>query len=177
MSDVTESKPKTPPALRRKRGTWRRVLLGLVILVCGMFIGAGGGLILVRHVARRAAEHPERVPPRATARLTKVLSLSEEQATEVEAIIARRLGALDRIKRDAMPHVAEELEGARAEIEAVLNDEQKIEWRKRWKRIRRSFPVAVDSLIQRETPDAPAGAEGVGVKTRRAEPASQTSED
>ena len=42
------SQPVRPIAPRRKR--WRSVLLGIIILLCGVAIGAGGAVIVIRHV-------------------------------------------------------------------------------------------------------------------------------
>lgn len=133
------SQPVRPIAPRRQR--WRSVLLGIVILLCGVLIGAGGAVIVIRHVVLHAIQHPEEAPQRITNRVRRMLDLSEHQAAEVKKILTERQKVILGLRRQIQPEVEKELEKAKEDVAAILKPEQAKKWRKRFDRLRIWFPA------------------------------------
>lgn len=133
------SQPVQPSAPRRKR--WRSVLFGIVILLCGIAIGAGGAVIVIRHVVLHAIQHPEEAPQRMTNRVRRMLDLSEHQAAEVKKILTERQKAILGLRRQIQPQVENELDKAKEDVAAILKPEQAKKWRERFDRLRIWFPA------------------------------------
>ena len=123
------------PRPRRPR-RWLTVLLGVVIFVCGAVIGSAATLLIVRDRVLHMLRHPDEAPARITARLRRKLRLSDEQAEQVEAILARRQAALQEIRCKVQPTVERHLDAARDEIAAVLTPEQAETWHAHFTRLR-----------------------------------------
>jgi hypothetical protein len=138
------SQPVRPMVPRRKR--WRSVLLGIVILLCGVVIGAGGAVIVIRHVVLHAIQHPEEAPQRITNRVRRMLDLSEHQAAEVKKILTERQKAIVGLRRQIQPQVEKELEKVKEDVAAVLKPEQAKKWRERFDRLRIWFPPPFHSI-------------------------------
>lgn len=126
-----------PPVAGRRR--WATVLLAAVIFAAGLVSGVGLTIVVAVHRLQYAIHHPDEGPARITAVLRRRLGLSEEQAHQVEAIVARRQADLAAIRRRTQPEVMRELEQVRAEIGAVLTADQRARWlrlyeeyRERW---------------------------------------------
>jgi len=117
-----------PPPPRRRRRVWLHVLLALLILVCGIVIGAGGTVIVVRRAVVGYLHDPGTLSERMAHRMQRRLRLSDKQAEQVEAIFKRRVDALLDIRRDVRPRIAEQLELLKAEMREVLTDEQMRGW-------------------------------------------------
>jgi hypothetical protein len=137
MSELTpialEAGLPTPQKPRR----WRSVVLGLVIFTCGLTIGAGVTVIVVRKMIVHAITHPEELPQRITQRLRSKLSLTDEQAARIRSIIAKRQRAIQEIRREFQPRLEKELDSAEEEVAAVLGPEKAKPWRKRLDQLKR----------------------------------------
>ncbi len=70
-----------------KPGKWRPILLGLVILLSGILIGAGLTGVFIRHIVQNAIRHPEIIPDHAAERMRKSLSLTESQTRNVKRLM------------------------------------------------------------------------------------------
>ena len=116
------------PLPRSSRSRTRAVVLGLLILLCGMVIGSGLTLKILWDRVLYASEHPGQAPRRITERLQKRLDLTDAQAQAVRAVSTRRYMALESIRREIRPQVEAEFETLRAEVEAVLDEEQGRRW-------------------------------------------------
>ena len=128
----------TPPP-RRKPRRWLMVLLGILILISGMVIGAGMTVIVGRRMVRQFMDHPERLYTRTTNRLRKSLDLSDEQTDEVREIVEERLGALIEIHREVRPKVEEQLRLFRDEVTKILDEDQLDSWNKHFIHIERAL--------------------------------------
>jgi hypothetical protein len=117
-----------PPAPRRRR--WPTVLLALAIFAAGLVCGAGATVLVVVNRVQHAIRHPEEAPARLAAVLQRRLDLTNEQRTQVEAIIARRQAELIAIRRQFQPQIAGQLDRLRDEIGEVLTDDQRVRWQK-----------------------------------------------
>jgi hypothetical protein len=118
---------------------WLLVLLGVVILACGMAIGAGLTLFGLRSRVLQLIRNPEKVPEAITARLRGELDLSEEQASQVEAILKNHQADLEEIRREVQPRVETLLDLVRQEVGEVLDERQAGRWRERFDALRRTW--------------------------------------
>ena len=128
-------------ALPRARRRWlRTILLGIVILLCGMVIG--GALTLhFRWPRLLLARHSwERMPEHIVERMRSELDLTAEQQREIEEILAKHHGAMESIRTEVEPRVEAQLDSMRREIDAVLTPEQAARWSEHFERMRRHGP-------------------------------------
>ncbi len=134
MSDKTAASPGPAPIAKPpKRRRWlRQVLLGIVILACGVVIGGGLTIKVVWDNWVYAARHPEAMPERSASRIKKRLDLSDAQTQQVHEILTRHNRVFMEIKREALPRVKKELDELRVEIETILSNEQAAEWNERF---------------------------------------------
>ena len=134
--------PPAPAPRPRKRRRWRRVLLGLFILVCGRAIGAAGVTVLTRHATRvrmlSVMGHPERAPGMIVEKMRKDLGLSPQQAQQIEAILTRRMGEVERIRDETRPRIDEQLTLMDREIVQVLDKNQERRYREGIKELERA---------------------------------------
>ncbi len=112
------------------------VLLGLVILVCGIMIGSAGTVFVARRAMLHAVRHPEEMPRRAATRLASRLDLTDEQRARIEGILRTRLRKLGEIRDRLRPHMDRELDALREEIADVLDENQERRWREDFRRLR-----------------------------------------
>lgn len=120
-----------PPAPRRRR--WPTVLLALTIFAAGAVCGAGATVLVVVKRVQHAIHHPEEAPARLAGVLQRRLDLTNEQRSQVEAIIAKRQQELMDIRRQFQPQIAGQLDQLRDEIDEVLTDEQREHWESLYK--------------------------------------------
>jgi len=139
MNEEKEKKetPANPPFQTPKRKRWKLVLLGFVILFCGMVIGAGitfqaGSVLMFRALSPRGemAEH-------VTKRIARDLALTDEQRSQVAKIVARRVSVLRDILTDASSKIKEDFGALHDEVVPVLTEEQKTKWEKHYKKMER----------------------------------------
>jgi hypothetical protein len=141
---MTGSNPDTSSSnldlpVPRKRRPWRSLLLGLVILFCGILIGAGITVIALHKVVLYAIHHPEQVPSRITERLRGKLGLSDDQAKKIRAILNERQKAFQALRRATRPKMEREIERLKEDVAAVLDENQARKWRKRFDTLRRQW--------------------------------------
>lgn len=141
MNDTISRNPDTlsdvgSSGFTPKKRRWRVVLLGILILVCGIAIGAGGTAVIMRHIILRAIQHPEEAPQRIADRVRGKLGISDEQAVRIKAILSERQKAIQALRRQVQPQIENELNQAREEVAALLNPQQAEKWRKRFDKLR-----------------------------------------
>jgi hypothetical protein len=117
-----------PPVRPRRRRRWVTVLLALVLFTAGGVVGSGLTLLVAVRQVRYIIHHPQEFPERAAHRLRSRLHLSDSQTAAVREILAKRQAALQEIRRSVQPQVEAQLEGVRADIDAVLTPEQAAKW-------------------------------------------------
>jgi hypothetical protein len=134
---VPPAATKTLPPARRARA-WS-LTLGVIIFVCGMFVG---GAVTGRFLWARVVEgiqHPEVVPPILADRLERRLSLTAEQHDKVLAALSKCQKDLQAVRLANLPRIEAILEEARAAIEKPLTPEQAVKWSAEYKRLREKF--------------------------------------
>ncbi len=144
MTEAANQGPVSPVGLsillRKKR--WRSFLLGALILVCGIAIGTGGTVIVMKHIIISACRHPENVPQRITDRMRGKLGLTDDQAAKVKTILTERQKKIQALLRQIQPEVDKQFQNAKEEVAAVLKPDQAKKWRARFDRLRIWFPAA-----------------------------------
>jgi len=134
---MNRSGDSTKHTLPRQGHPWlRSILLGSIILVCGMFIGGGITLYVATQRVMDAVQNPEKVPARVVARMQRNLDLTDEQAATLEGIIERHQNNLLAIRAEVQPRVKAELDALQREVEEILTPEQAERFRERLETLR-----------------------------------------
>ncbi len=140
---VSTETPETEPEEQAdalpppRRFPWRQLVLGLVILVCGIVIGASGALLLGKRGWFRTRDP---MPRDLMPRMTERLKLNPEQQKQVGQIVSKRLAAVAEIRGEMRPRIGEQMQLMQSEVAEVLNAEQKAEWRRWFREVQRARP-------------------------------------
>ena len=143
MTEAVTQGPVSPVGLSiaSKKKRWRTFLVGVLILVCGVAIGTGGTVVVMKRIILDAIQHPEKVPQRITDRMRGKLGLTEDQAAKVKAILSDRQNKIQALLRQVRPEVDKEFEKAKEDVAAILKPDQAKKWRERFDRLRIWFPA------------------------------------
>ena len=117
----------TPLQLPRRR-RWAPLLLAAVLFLAGGATGAAVAILFVVHRVAALIQNPQDVPPRLTRYLKHHLDLTDAQQVQVRAILERRQAGLLAIRHEVDPRVDRELRQLRADVAAVLSDDQRPQW-------------------------------------------------
>jgi EF hand len=130
VAEGTSTKPhrKTRPVL----------LLGAVLLVSGIVIGAGGAMLLMHNRPARRGYRSFNSSDIA-ARIAKECGLDEAKTKEVEAVVERNMTDLKAIRQDVSKRMSVVHERLRADLKQVLTPEQYEKWNKHFEKMRKSF--------------------------------------
>jgi hypothetical protein len=129
----SQTLPKTQPSV------WRMLILGVVILMCGMVIGGGLTTYVLWKRVESTITHPRLMPERIVEHMESSLNLTPEQAEQVREIFARRHERFDKMRVEMEPLVQAELDSIREEVSRVLTPEQLEEWNRRFDRMHRRW--------------------------------------
>ena len=132
MSD-SESTPIPAAPPRRRIPVYVQSLL---FLLCGLIIGSGATLLLIRGAVHRMIAEPELLPARMLQRMDAQLDLDDTQRTAIEGILAERMNAFQAIRQRVRPEIQAELDALRDEVSAVLSPEQQERWETRFDALR-----------------------------------------
>jgi hypothetical protein len=143
-TDMTEPEEKvgsTGPGLAtpRKRRRWLKVVLGLVILLCGFVLGSGVTALFIHKGIRSVMDNPDRVAKKITKRLSWSLGLSDEQSAKVKEILIKRQRAVQKIFMEAWPQVNRQLDLTDKEVTEVLNPKQAAKWKRKFNSMRKRW--------------------------------------
>lgn len=120
----------TDPGLPRRNAT-RTTIIAVIVILVTFAAGIAVGILVDRVAFRRAHD---RVPRFATsamaARLDRHLDLTDEQRTQIEAILERRHSRINSLWSEVRPHVRREIEQTNQEIARVLTPEQRARFEK-----------------------------------------------
>lgn len=116
------------PALLCPPRRWLGIAAMAAIFAGGLLIGAVGGRLIAREQFLSMLRHPEQVPDRIIPRLRSELTLDDEQARQVEAMIRRRYLAMETIRSRSYPELIAEFRAMRNDIADVLSPEQRADW-------------------------------------------------
>ncbi len=131
-----------PPPVRR----WPRLVLLLLIFVCGGVVGAVSGSAWMRNHMIAMMRNPEQVPDRIMPQIRSKLALSEDQTKKVDEIVRRRHALMESLRAETYPRQMAEFEAMQAEVAEILTLEQRSNW-----------SALCDSVEQRYLPVRPVG--------------------
>jgi len=114
--------------LLRRSHRWKLAFFGLVILIAGVVIGTGLTLITVRQRQRHFLVGLEAVNEQMIRGLQHTLELTPSQQTKIEAIITNHIEALRKIREQARPQIAKEMNQLYEEVRNILDERQQIIW-------------------------------------------------
>lgn len=120
---------------------WKPALALLLVFVAGMVVGVVGTRMVVRVVATTMLKDPafaqtmvqrqtEMVQRQMELRLVRRLNLGPKQRERVREILSEMQGQLKLINQETQPRRAEAVTNAEAQIDLVLNPDQKAEFEK-----------------------------------------------
>lgn len=136
MSTDEQTFAALPAKEQHRRGRWRAILCGGIILLCGILIGAAATLQLLRIGAMRLIQEPERLPDLILNAMDRKLDLDPEQHTRIQAILSQTLAEFEAQRRDSRPKITAMLDKFRADVGAVLRPEQAEAWYERFDTLR-----------------------------------------
>ncbi len=148
--EMKETQVEAPPRAA-KRSRWKFALLGLVILLCGMVIGAGITFHAGRVMMSRALSPDRGMAEYVMKRLDRNLGLTDEQKSQVSRIVAQRVSAFRGILWETCPRVKEQVDLLHDEIAPLLTEEQKLKWEKQHAKIQ----GVLTRIQKRLRPDGP----------------------
>ena len=132
-----KERPANNPSQTSKKRRWKLVLLGLVILFCGMVIGAGItfhlGNAMMFHALSPGSEMAERVMKR----IERDLDLTDDQRPRVAEIVVHRVSELKSIFMDASIRINEQFMLLHDEVAQIISEEQKLKWEKHYKKMQK----------------------------------------
>ncbi len=141
---------------------WKMAFFGLIILIAGVFIGA----VLSPAVMPRPAAHlpgVESVNKGMIRRLQEDLNLSPEQTRQVSEICNKHIQALNDIRRQARPKIAEQMNELYSEVASVLDEDQQELWKQSMDRLTKRFSGRQRRNRRgRRGPGGPGGERGPG---------------
>jgi len=130
------------PAPVRTSFPWRRLVFGVAILIFGFALGVSSA-VLFRHEILRLMR-PKGGPPAPRPlqeRLAEQLSLSEDQQALFNEIYERHWNTMLAAYRAQNPVIEQEWDALRVEVDAILTDPQKEEWKQAFARMQFFVPV------------------------------------
>ena len=117
----------------------RMILLGLVILLAGMVIGAAITTIITRRQAAETFAKSEFIHKRTMENLQRRLNLTNKQVKNIKPVYKKHMEALKKIQQQARPLIQKELKEMHEEISLQLTEEQKQRWKNQINRLQRKF--------------------------------------
>ncbi|MCE5187323.1 MAG: periplasmic heavy metal sensor [Planctomycetaceae bacterium] len=113
--------------------------LSLLILLSGILIGAGLTFIIMQRQVPKPPPGPEYFSERWMRHLAGELQLTEEQKQKLEPIIQEHFKVMEKIRAEARPKIAAEIEQMNQAISTILTEPQKKIWEERQQRMREGF--------------------------------------
>ncbi len=117
----------------------RMILYGLMLVVCGAIIGGGIMATVLWERLEHSVRDARRMPERMVDHMREDLGLTEEQARQVEAILARHRDEFEAIRREMEPRIKAHVDQVNAEIGEVLTPPQRRQWERRFAREQRRW--------------------------------------
>jgi hypothetical protein len=122
-------------------GRWRTILLGLLILMAGIVIGASGTVTHLSAQHAAPADQPELLVEQMVQRLGRDLDLTPRQRQLVEPLLYQHYCELRNIRAEVQPRIAAQLEELDSEISSLLDDSQSARWQRKVQRLEENFPA------------------------------------
>jgi flagellar basal body-associated protein FliL len=140
------------------------LLMGGVILLSGIAIGAGGAMLWLGS-GQAAASGDDQTAAAITAKVDEICRLTDDQADQVKDVIARRLALLDDIREEMAEEVLMQHQALRDEMARILSPKQLDRWTRHMDRLRDRSPF-LRGAARRDAAEArrpPGAGPGVGM--------------
>jgi hypothetical protein len=141
---VEQAMPSIPPAgkkrlSRRSRQIFAQVVVGLIILICGIIIGTGATVL---HFKGRVVMPPGPRPPtrEVVEDMATRYNLTPEQVKKVEAVFEKRRETLQSTFEEFRRKSEAEFKTLSTDIKNILTPEQYARWEQDFQRRRRPGP-------------------------------------
>jgi hypothetical protein len=140
---VDEARPSISTGKKRMSRRGRQIILqivvGMVILICGIIIGSGAAVL--RFEDEMVMRRGTRPPTKEVIKEMEVrYSLTPEQTQKVEAAFAKRRESIQSIFEEFRTKSEAEFKTLNAEVKEILTSEQYERWEQDFKRRRRPGP-------------------------------------
>lgn len=130
----------TQPQLPKPPKTWMTLLIGGLLIVSGMVMGAGGTILLVKdRVGEHRSDHGP-APDHLMRRIAEDLELTETQHDQIYSIVETHQKEMEVIRQSMKDEVDVCFDTLKTDIEAVLTPEQLTIWEERIKKFRKRGP-------------------------------------
>jgi hypothetical protein len=135
------SQPVINPDKLVPKPVLKPVLFSVLTLVSGIIIGSGVTLMTAERFKNKPVPPgPEYLSERMIDHLVRELNLLPEQQQQLDPIVKQHMEAMDKIRQDARPLIAEEIKQMNDEIMALLDEGQKQIWNDKIQRMQDNFP-------------------------------------
>jgi len=138
----------------RRQHRRRMVLSGLVILAAGVTLGIAGTLLVLDPTDVRPPKPTDWMVRMMLGRFKGQLNLTDEQSDQIRSILKGHFEELERLREEARPKIRAVFETLKSDVDAVLTEQQRDEWRRLEEQIDREF--------RRRMPRGPGGRGGPG---------------
>ena len=133
------SPAKIEPATSGKSRWVMKLLLSLVILLCGIVIGVVITLGFIRQTFNHFQFQPEVATTRVMARFNSKYDLTEQQQNKLKKIVREHFETLEKIGQEVHPRIRSQMDQFGEKVAAELNEEQRADWKKRFSYLRKNF--------------------------------------
>lgn len=131
MSDSSKT-PKLPKPPR----AWMTLLMGGILLISGMVMGAGGSIVYLKNSLDEPVRSPKRFNKILRENIAEDLKLDAEQSEKVSAILEGHQKRMQAIRTEVHDEVEASFEAFESEVETILTPEQAKLWEKRVRKYR-----------------------------------------
>ena len=136
MTDNEIQEITVEPAVRRP---WMRsLLLGLVILICGIVIGVVSTAIFL-HPSSDHGRRGDHLPQSIAERMQTKYGLTDDQRQRLQTIFDEHIKKLSAIRTEIQPRMDAEQEALRQSVEPVLTPDQAKRWREEYEKMRKQW--------------------------------------
>jgi|GEM_PF-3057285 len=136
MIQNTETATAHPPG---RKHSMKQYFLGIVILLCGMVIGAGLMSFVLWNSLQKPMRLYDRMPDRIVEDMKTHIDLTEEQAEQIQEVFRRHLAVFDSVRQEVEPKINNEISLMENEIRDILTKEQQERWEDRYMKFRRRW--------------------------------------
>lgn len=135
------SQPDINPDKLALKPVLKPAIFSVLILISGIIIGSGVTLMTAERFQKKPVPPgPEYLSGRMVEHLIRELHLSPEQQQQLDPIVKQHMEAMDKIRQDARPLIAEEIKQMNDGIMALLDEGQEQIWNNKIQRMQDNFP-------------------------------------